>query len=525
MAEGGVKTRILSLQSCLDSQNYKQNHHQHQYVRRTSIVQADYVNKFQLKQENRRKNVSTMEETYKFFPEPTLSNNADLITTAFWKNTEKQPCQKTNNVQVVGDLKNLITDPNRRLSYIMQERERTKLRQLEEIKRLEIGSNRCQTYDINREYENSDDLDIGSTDYGDDDIFEDDSGKGDQESGIGKTPSTKNILEIEKNSVNTNSSFSTPLPSTSQADLTGNLSHFSHFDIQSVFFSYNATKSILKTLHSSLNIKTGASAASRQISVDTLSTNSNTLLVFPLSQQINQRLSEYIKSSTSSSMTNSSLFQVDKSSFHMNLEDRNGNERKFLASPLSTRKNNARFDFYVKNKNAHKTNENLNGSTCSSLSITSSNLVEQCPCFRTEIGGDAFKGLGLVQHVSQRRMMKLNSVSILDRINLHYKKEIIDLIEANNNEPFALEYQDWGAYFYRHFFSNQDHSNYIGIDENIGPVAISIRREKLINEPLVRSNSSNSHYGSEHSHDKNYDYVYRFIMRTSDVIFLVLFFL
>ena len=49
-----------------------------------------------------------------------------------------------------------------------------------------------------------------------------------------------------------------------------------------------------------------------------------------------------------------------------------------------------------------------------------------------------------------------------------------------------------------------EHVNYFGIDKDIGPVSISIKRDKLI---FIDNNQHQS------------DHVYRFIMRTSEVRF------
>lgn len=292
-----------------------------------------------------------------------------------------------------------------------------------------------------------------------------------------------------------------PLPSTAQSMWQTNsnpfvdgflmvsLANFSHFDIQSVFFSYSATKSIITTLHTSLNIKTGASAASRQSSIENLSKRFASSTSLLPSKILNSRLTAYLKTSNDSSISSYDLTRNDRPMSLNYFDDEELSDQ----SKIKNEKNNKDMRIIISNSNIN------------------SDLVENCPCFRVEIGGDAFKGLGLVQDVSQRRIMKLNSISILDGISSYYKKEIIDLIEANNNEPFTIEYQDWGAYFYRHFFSNYDHSNYIGIDGNIGPVAISIRREKLLIESNFKSNYNQSEIVSEK------DYVYRFIMRTSDV--------
>uniref|UniRef100_A0A8D2JEA0 Signal induced proliferation associated 1 like 2 n=1 Tax=Sciurus vulgaris TaxID=55149 RepID=A0A8D2JEA0_SCIVU len=45
---------------------------------------------------------------------------------------------------------------------------------------------------------------------------------------------------------------------------------------------------------------------------------------------------------------------------------------------------------------------------------------------------------------------------------------------------YVIEHVDLGAYYYRRFFYGKvEHQNYFGIDENLGPVAVSIRREKV----------------------------------------------
>ncbi|XP_071455086.1 signal-induced proliferation-associated 1-like protein 2 [Hetaerina americana] len=74
----------------------------------------------------------------------------------------------------------------------------------------------------------------------------------------------------------------------------------------------------------------------------------------------------------------------------------------------------------------------------------------------------------------------------------------------------ALECVDNGALYYRKYFYGQEHCNWFGIDENLGPVAISIRREKQ--EP-DNSNSSNA---SDNSHQ----YLYRLLVRTSELLTL-----
>lgn len=275
-----------------------------------------------------------------------------------------------------------------------------------------------------------------------------------------------------------------PLPHTSQSaflidstnidhSLMNSLSNFSHFDIQSVFFNYEHVKLVKMSLFKSVNIKTGASAASRQSSLDSLEMNKN----------------QNLKSTND--LTNS--FNKTTSGLFVNLDESSSS------------------DFKSKTNIQNFSEPNSSEEICGPI------LVEECPCFRIEAGGDTFKGLGLVEDVSQRRMMKLNSISILDRMKSYYKKEIIDNIETNNNEPFMIEFQDWGSYFYRYYFNNQDHSNYLGMDPQIGPVVISIRRDKMPVDfiPPTRSNSDNSNKNNHN--DRAYEYAYRIILRTVDL--------
>lgn len=73
---------------------------------------------------------------------------------------------------------------------------------------------------------------------------------------------------------------------------------------------------------------------------------------------------------------------------------------------------------------------------------------------------------------------------------------------------FAFSFPVWkfsalnavGCLLYSHSSSPLEHWNYLGVDENLGPVAVSLRREKL----------------DEHK-DHGQQYNYRVIFRTSEV--------
>ena len=283
-----------------------------------------------------------------------------------------------------------------------------------------------------------------------------------------------------------------PAAITETLSIMATLANFSHFDLQSVLFNYETLKHIKDTLHKSINTRTGASAASRQSSFENLNKT------LPATQSGNLLLGkDYL-------IANQDL--VDKQRKKSSSETPNTNKR--LSSSLFV----------------YLDEESKRLSDCSATKFNE--LVQECaPFFKLELGGDTFKGLGLVEEVSQRRMMKLNSISCLDKICLNYKRDIIDLIESNNNEPFTIEYQDYGAYYYRYYFNNLDHANYVGVDDKIGPVAVSIRRDKLF--MAQQSNRSNNTINpmliSNVNSDTPFEYAYRFILRTSGVFYLFLF--
>lgn len=58
-----------------------------------------------------------------------------------------------------------------------------------------------------------------------------------------------------------------------------------------------------------------------------------------------------------------------------------------------------------------------------------------------------------------------------------------------------------------------DHQNWFGIDENLGPVAVSIRRERVPSSPELGSGGG-AHAQSSHSDH----WMYRLVVRTSDLL-------
>ncbi|NXV56789.1 SI1L3 protein, partial [Molothrus ater] len=120
---------------------------------------------------------------------------------------------------------------------------------------------------------------------------------------------------------------------------------------------------------------------------------------------------------------------------------------------------------------------------------TSNDLLLSCPHFRNEIGGgrgerdvsfskSAFSSSaaaaaapsGILGESGNFWKVSNAGVSVLE-----FPKE-----EQRNPErvgSFSVEHADLGATYYRDYFHGREHSNYFGLDEKLGPVAVSVRRE------------------------------------------------
>ncbi|EGV93009.1 Signal-induced proliferation-associated 1-like protein 3 [Cricetulus griseus] len=97
----------------------------------------------------------------------------------------------------------------------------------------------------------------------------------------------------------------------------------------------------------------------------------------------------------------------------------------------------------------------------------SNDLLLSCPHFRNEIGGE------------RERNVSFSQASL------------------------GIEHVDLGARYYQDYFVGKEHANYFGVDEKLGPVAVSIKREKL-----------------EDHKDHGPQYQYRIIFRTRELITL-----
>lgn len=117
----------------------------------------------------------------------------------------------------------------------------------------------------------------------------------------------------------------------------------------------------------------------------------------------------------------------------------------------------------------------------------SNDLVLSCPYFRNETGGEGDRRIAL-SRANSASFSSGESCSFESSLSSHCTNAGVSVLEVpRENQPihrekvkrYIIEHVDLGAYYYRKFFYGKEHQNYFGIDENLGPVAVSIRREKV----------------------------------------------
>ncbi|XP_041827409.1 signal-induced proliferation-associated 1-like protein 1 [Melanotaenia boesemani] len=156
----------------------------------------------------------------------------------------------------------------------------------------------------------------------------------------------------------------------------------------------------------------------------------------------------------------------------------------------------------------------------------SNEMLLSCPCFRNEIGADGnrrgrlgaggagYHGLvsGGVGNSSGSGTLSGEGNMYETSVSTHCTNAGVAVLEGSKEglttlsekgKQYIVEHVDLGAYYYRKFFYLRDHWNYFGIDEALGPVAVSLRREKL-----------------EEDKEHGQQYNYRLIFRTSELITL-----
>lgn len=114
-------------------------------------------------------------------------------------------------------------------------------------------------------------------------------------------------------------------------------------------------------------------------------------------------------------------------------------------------------------------------------------LVSICPFFRNEIGGEEERIVCLNKLTDRRttgtttelhKPSFVSGVSILESTSSSLKN-LCPYQRSLQSNP-VIDYADTGATYYRNYFYGQEHQNWFGNSETIGPLAISIRKEQII---------------------------------------------
>ncbi|XP_012543705.2 signal-induced proliferation-associated 1-like protein 2 isoform X2 [Monomorium pharaonis] len=114
-------------------------------------------------------------------------------------------------------------------------------------------------------------------------------------------------------------------------------------------------------------------------------------------------------------------------------------------------------------------------------------LLESCPFFRNEIGGEGEREVGLT------RCAQGNGIH---RPSLSYGVSVLEPPPGETlwkntcplqKRPLPIESVDEGAHYYRRYFLGREHQNWFGMDEQLGPVAISIRKDVSQYRVIVRT--------------------------------------
>ncbi|XP_060733468.1 signal-induced proliferation-associated 1-like protein 3 [Tachysurus vachellii] len=151
----------------------------------------------------------------------------------------------------------------------------------------------------------------------------------------------------------------------------------------------------------------------------------------------------------------------------------------------------------------------LGTEACESAGLDSLNsgpqhqLLLTCPNFLNETGSYGERNVSFLSSWAERGEARLRmrctnaSISVLE-VGPEEQATRMDRLQNH-----SIEHVDLGARYYREYFNGKEHCNYFGTDEKLGPVALSIRREKLDDTKELKD-----------------QYQYRIIFRTSEMVTL-----
>ncbi|XP_059362308.1 signal-induced proliferation-associated 1-like protein 3 isoform X2 [Carassius carassius] len=135
-------------------------------------------------------------------------------------------------------------------------------------------------------------------------------------------------------------------------------------------------------------------------------------------------------------------------------------------------------------------------------------LLLSCPNFINETGSYTERNVSFLSSSAERAEAGIVEARLRPRCsNASVSKlEVPQELHATRLERLqqhCIEHVDLGARYYHEHFYEKEHWNYFGTDEKLGPVALSIRREKL-----------------DDTKDLKDQYQYRIIFRTNELVTL-----
>uniref|UniRef100_A0A4W2EJI7 Signal induced proliferation associated 1 like 3 n=1 Tax=Bos indicus x Bos taurus TaxID=30522 RepID=A0A4W2EJI7_BOBOX len=142
---------------------------------------------------------------------------------------------------------------------------------------------------------------------------------------------------------------------------------------------------------------------------------------------------------------------------------------------------------------------------------TSNDLLLSCPHFRNEIGGECERNVSFSRAAAGSPSGGGGGGEVRPpepTLSAYRTNASISVLEVPKEQQrtqsrprqYSIEHVDLGARYYQDYFVGKEHANYFGVDEKLGPVAVSIKREKL-----------------EDHKDHGPQYQYRIIFRTREL--------
>ena len=94
---------------------------------------------------------------------------------------------------------------------------------------------------------------------------------------------------------------------------------------------------------------------------------------------------------------------------------------------------------------------------------------------------------------------------LLEHSTTHWKSGICPY--GSTSPSPIIERTDTGSTYFRHFFYGKEHQNWFGVDEALGPVALSIRRERVVGGGEGQTGPGGGHHNHHHNHHHHYHQV------------------